>query len=202
MPAPTLFSRVCAVLCAVLLLAAPSQAQDEKIVTGVEMSKEALQQFNEMNEMDARSIIGMLNEGLFALECASPKKMRAIVMFLTEDGDVMRVEGEPVEMEPGRHSAEGVMPGDNVSDAWEEVMGREMVRKDSGDAHSPERTFSSEREMAETMRDEMKVGDGRVGLVMFLTVADREMAEEMGDALQIRPMGWAFNAGNAGNAGN
>ena len=45
-----------------------------------------------MEEVDAASIIATLNEGVFALECASPQKMRAIVMFITDE-DVMRIEG-------------------------------------------------------------------------------------------------------------
>ena len=190
----TMFSRFCTVLCTVLLLAvvaAPSHAQDEKIVTGVEMSKEALQRFSEMNEMDARSIIDTLNEGLFALKCASPKKMRAVVMVLAED-EQMRVESESVELEPGTHPV-AVMWGGNYA-RLEERLADLRYEPGSTDAHSPERAFTSEEEMAETMRDEMRIGDGRVGLIMFLTVADRERAEEMGDALQIRPMGLAFNA--------
>lgn len=189
-----MFARFYTVLAAALLLAvvaAPSHAQDEKIVTGVEMSKEALQRFSEMNEMDARSIIDTLNEGLFALECASPKKMRAVVMVLAED-DPMRVESESVELEPGTHPV-AVMWGGNYA-SLEERLADLRYEPGSADAHSPERPFPSEEEMAETMRDEMRIGDGRVGLVMFLTVADRERAEEMGDALQIRPMGRAFNA--------
>lgn len=188
-------SRVCSFLAAVLLLAGPAPqafAQDEEIQTEARLPGDAIERMAEQEEVDAESIIGMLNEGLFALECASPKKMRAIIMFLTED-DVVRVAGEPVEMEPGRHSAEGVMPGDDVNDVWSEVTGGEVMRPDTVDVYTPESAFSSEEEIADVMREELEIGDGRVGLIMFLTVADREMAEEMGDALQIRPAAVTFS---------
>ena len=200
MPSSPLRIRFLPIVTAALLLAvvaAPSHAQ-EKIVTGVEMSENAMKHFEKREEFDAKSIIGMLNEGVFALECASPKKMRAIVMFLTDDR-VMRVEGEPVELKPGRHAAKGVMPGDNVSDVWTEMTGGKSMEPDSADAHYPDSVFHSEEEIADAMRDRMEIGDGRVGLVLFLTVAEKAMAEEMGEALQIRPMGLVFNAGNAGN---
>jgi hypothetical protein len=171
------------------VLAAPAYAQDEDIVTGVEMSEEVLQQFSETDELDAATILGMLNEGLFALECASPKRMRAVVMFLTEY-DAVRVEGGPAELKPGRHPAEGLLPADRMEEAWNEMAGGEVMQPDSVDVHlAPESAFGSEEEMVETMREEMEISDGRVGLIMFLTVADPDMREEMGDALQIRPMG-------------
>lgn len=179
----------------VLLAAAacPSQAQDERVRTTTTLSKAGVTHLVKAETVDAEGIIGMLNEGLFALECASPKKMRAIVMFITEE-DAISVEGRAMEMKPGEHSAQGVMPGDNVSDAWQEIT--------AGAAYGPEpaRTFmldeppTSADEMVGAMRDEMEIGDGRVGLVMFLTQASPEDRGTWGErGLEIIPVGIAFS---------
>jgi len=119
--------------------------------------------------------------------------MRAIVMFITEE-DAISVEGRAMEMKPGEHSAQDVMPGDNVSDAWHEVAANTTYGLE------PARTFilneppTSTDEMVDAMRDEMEIGDGRIGLVMFLTQASAENPVVWGDrGLQIIPLGIAFS---------
>ncbi|HHP7236841.1 hypothetical protein [Longibacter sp.] len=192
----TVRSSIRLLLATTALLAAtacPSQAQDERIRTTTTLSKAGVTQIVKAETVDAEGIVGMLNEGLFALECAVPTKMRAVVMFITED-DVISVDSQAMEMKPGEHSAQDVMPGENVSDAWHEVTANTTYGPEPARTLILNEPQTSTDEMVDAMRDEMEISDGRIGLVMFLTQASSENPGMWGDrGLQIIPLGIAFS---------
>lgn len=190
-----------AVFVTVLLFAASvpfAQAQDDMIRTQTRLADAAAERLQRMDEVDAGSIIGMLNEGLFALECASPKKMRAIIMFISAS-EVVRIESDVVEMEPGNHSAEGVMPGASVGDAWQELTRGEPLRHLR--TYEVDKPFESEGHIVDAVRDKMGQSGKKDGapatlsLVMFLAPADADPERLSTESVRVAPMGIIFGEG-------
>lgn len=189
-----------AVLVAILVFVVsvpPAQAQDDMLRTTAQLPN--AKKLEAMEAVDAASIIATLNEGMFALECASPQKMRAIVMFITDE-DVMRIEGEVIEMEPGSHSVEGVMPGDNVSEVWGKLTGGEPLR--AVKVYEADKPFESERHIIDAVRDKVRQSRkkieniGTASLVMFLAPANGTPERLSSERVRIYPMAVLF--GDAG----
>ena len=190
-----------AVLVAALVFAASvsfAQAQDDLIRTQTRLSDPAAERLSRTEEVDAGTIISILNEGLFALECASPIKMRAIIMFISKD-DVVRVESDGVDMVPGNHSARGVMPGNNVSDVWQEMAGGEPLRHLR--TYDVDKPFESEGHIVDAVRDKMGQSSKKDGalatlsLVMFLAPADGDPERLSTEFVRVSPVGIVFGEG-------
>ncbi len=168
------------------------------IRTQTRLSDAATDRLSRTDEVDAGTIISILNEGLFALECASPIKMHAIIMFISKD-DVVRVESDGVDMAPGNHSARGVMPGDNVSDVWQEMTGGEPLRHLR--TYEVDKPFESEGHIVDAVRDKMGQSSNKDGapatlsLVMFLVPADGDPKRLSTESVRVSPMGIVFGEG-------
>ena len=119
-------------------------------------------------------------------------------MFISKD-DVVRVESDGVDMVPGNHSARGVMPGNNVSDVWQEMAGGEPLRHLR--TYDVDKPFESEGHIVDAVRDKMGQSSKKDGalatlsLVMFLAPADGDPERLSTEFVRVSPVGIVFGEG-------